>query len=62
MGFSAAIVGQNPFAFGQFGGVGGVIIRSEAGRSGTAHLTASHPTLGSAEATLTISKATGKHL
>ncbi len=58
----AAIVGQNPFAFGQFGGVGGVIIRSEAGRSGTAHLTASHPTLGSAEATLTISKATGKHL
>jgi beta-galactosidase len=58
----AAIVGQNPFAFGQFGGVGGVIIRSEAGRSGTAQVTAHHSTLGSAQATLTVTKATGKHL
>jgi beta-galactosidase len=58
----AAIVGQNPFAFGQFGGVGGVIIRSEAGRSGTAHVTVGHPTLGSAAANLTVARATGKHL
>ncbi len=58
----AAIVGQNPFAFAQFGGVGGVILRSEAGRSGTAHIAVSHPTLGSAQATLTVAKATGKHL
>ncbi len=58
----AAIVGQNPFAFGQFGGVGGVMIRSEAGRSGTAHVTVGHPTLGSAEANLTVTRATGKHL
>ncbi len=58
----AAIVGQNPFAFDQFGGVGGVIIRSEAGRSGTARFTASHPTLGSAQATLTVAKATGQYL
>jgi beta-galactosidase len=58
----AAIVGQNPFAFGQFGGVGGVIIRSEAGRSGTAQVTVRHPTLGGAQATLTVAKATGKYL
>ncbi len=58
----AAIVGQNPFAFGQFGGVGGVVIRSEAGRSGTAHVTARHPTLGSAQAHLTVTKATGRYL
>jgi beta-galactosidase len=58
----AAIVGQNPFAFGQFGGVGGVIIRSEARRSGTAHVTVAHSTLGRATAILTVTRATGKYL
>jgi beta-galactosidase len=58
----AAIVGQNPFPLDQVGGVGGVIIRSEAGRSGTAHVTVAHPTLGSAQATLTVARATGKYL
>ncbi|MEO6859334.1 MAG: glycoside hydrolase family 2 TIM barrel-domain containing protein [Solirubrobacteraceae bacterium] len=58
----AAIVGQNPFAFGEYGGVGGVIIRSEARRTGTVHITARHPTLGAAQATLTVAKATGRYL
>jgi beta-galactosidase len=58
----AAIVGQNPFAFAELGGVGGVIIRSEAGRSGTAQITVRHSTLGSAQATLTVTRATGKYL
>lgn len=58
----AAIVGQNPFEFGQFGGVGGVIIRSEARRSGAAEVTVAHPALGSAQAALTVTKATGRYL
>jgi beta-galactosidase len=49
----AAIVGQNPFAFAEYGGVGAVIIRSKARRTGTVHLTARHPTLGTARASLT---------
>ncbi len=48
----AAIVGQNPFAFAEYGGVGAVIIRSRAKRTGTVHITARHPTLGAATAIL----------
>jgi beta-galactosidase len=58
----AAIVGQNPFAFATYGGVGGVTIRSEADRSGTATVKASHPTLGTATAKLTVVKPTGLYL
>ncbi|HWF56411.1 MAG TPA: glycoside hydrolase family 2 TIM barrel-domain containing protein [Solirubrobacteraceae bacterium] len=58
----AVLVGQNPFAFQTYGGVGGVFIRSEAGRSGTVTVTASHPTLGTARAKLTVVKATGLYL
>jgi beta-galactosidase len=58
----AAIVGQNPFAFAEFGGTGAVIIRSRARRTGTVHVTARHPTLGAASATLTVARATGKYL
>ena len=58
----AAIVGQNPFAFETYGGVGGVEIRSEAGRTGKVKVTASHPTLGTASAKLTVVKATGLYL
>jgi beta-galactosidase len=56
------IVGQNPFAFGTYGGVGGVLLRSEAGKTGPVVVTASHPTLGTASATLTVVKASGKYL
>jgi beta-galactosidase len=58
----ATIVGQNPFAFVIYGGVGAVIIRSEAGRSGVVSVRASHPTLGTATAKLTVVKSSGRHL
>ena len=45
----ATLVGDNPFAFGQYGGLGAVWIRSQAGRPGAITLTASHPLLGQAE-------------
>ena len=45
----AALVGDNPFAFGQYGGLGAAWIRSLAGQPGAITLTASHPLLGQAE-------------
>jgi beta-galactosidase len=45
----AALVGDNPFAFGEYGGLGAVWIRSQAGQPGSITLTASHPRLGQAE-------------
>ena len=45
----ATLVGDNPFAFGQYGGLGAVWIRSLAGQPGAITLTASHPLLGQAE-------------
>ncbi|HJP79669.1 MAG TPA: glycoside hydrolase family 2 TIM barrel-domain containing protein [Pseudonocardiaceae bacterium] len=44
----AILVGDNPFAFADFGGVGAVWLRSIPSRPGPIRLTASHPTLGSA--------------
>ena len=48
----ATLVGDNPFAFGQYGGLGAVWIRSQAGQPGAITLTASHPLLGQAEVQL----------
>ncbi len=45
----ATLVGDNPFAFGQYGGLGAVWIRSLAGQPGAITLIASHPLLGQAE-------------
>jgi beta-galactosidase len=45
----ATLVGDNPFAFGEYGGLGAVWIRSQAGQPGTITLTASHPLLGQGE-------------
>jgi beta-galactosidase len=45
----ATLVGDNPFAFGEYGGLGAVWIRSQAGQPGDITLTASHPLLGQAE-------------
>jgi beta-galactosidase len=45
----ATLVGDNPFAFGEYGGLGAVWIRSQAGQPGAITLTASHPLLGQAE-------------
>lgn len=41
------LVGDNPFAFGDHGGVGAVWVRTRAGEAGTIGLTATHPLLGS---------------
>jgi beta-galactosidase len=45
----AMLLGDNPFEFGQYGGLGAVWIRSVAGRPGAITLAASHPLLGQAE-------------
>jgi beta-galactosidase len=45
----ATLLGDNPFEFGQYGGLGAVWIRSLPGRPGAITLTASHPLLGQAE-------------
>ena len=45
----AALVGDNPFDFGQYGGLGAVWIRSLAGQPGAITLSANHPLLGQAE-------------
>ena len=58
----AVLLGQNPFAFQEYGGVGGAMIRSEAGRTGTVTVRANHTTLGSATARLRVVKATGSYL
>jgi len=42
------LVGDNPFAFGEYGGLGAVWVRSMAGRPGTISVTAVHPALGAA--------------
>ena len=44
----AALVGDNPFAFGDYGGLGAVWIRSLNGRPGPIVLAASQPELGQA--------------
>jgi beta-galactosidase len=48
----AALIGDNPFAFGDYGGLGAVWIRSLAGRTGTITLAASQPHLGQAQVQL----------
>ena len=46
----AVLVGQDPFNFAGYGGVGGAYIRSEANHTGVVTVTASHPTLGAKRA------------
>jgi beta-galactosidase len=40
------LVGENPFPFGEYGGLGAVWIRSRSGRAGLISVAASHPGLG----------------
>jgi beta-galactosidase len=49
----AVLVGDNPFAFGDYGGVGGAFIRSLPARTGLARITAEHPSLGRASVQIT---------
>jgi beta-galactosidase len=59
----AALIGQNPFAFGSYGGVGGAFVRSVPGKTGQVTVTARHPTLGGACVPITITTAVpGKYL
>jgi len=44
----ATLIGQNPFAFGIYGGVGGAFIRSIPTKTGQVTVTVQHATLGSA--------------
>jgi beta-galactosidase len=50
---AATLVGDNPFAFGTYGGVGGAFVRSEPGQAGTITVIARHRALGSATVRLT---------
>jgi beta-galactosidase len=44
----AVLLGDNPFAFGTYGGLGAVWVRSVAGQFGEIAIVATHPTLGTA--------------
>jgi beta-galactosidase len=48
------LIGDNPFAFGDTGGVGAVWIRTVPGATGTVTVRASHPVLGSGEADIKV--------
>ena len=50
----ATLVGDNPFAFGTYGGVGGAFVCSRPGQAGLVSVTASHPVLGQAAVRITV--------
>jgi beta-galactosidase len=49
----ATLIGDNPFPFGDYGGVGGAFVRSLEGQPGLVRVTARHPALGDATVALT---------
>jgi beta-galactosidase len=52
----AALVGDNPFAFADAGGVGAVWVRTVPNSPGTVRVTVTHPTLGSGAVTMTVTE------
>jgi beta-galactosidase len=56
------LIGDNPFAFGTYGGVGGAFVRSMEGGTGRITVTARHPALGSARGAVRVTPATGSYL
>jgi beta-galactosidase len=50
----ATLIGDNPFPFGEYGGVGGAFVRSVPGRTGQVTIQAEHLTLGAATALITV--------
>ena len=56
------LIGDNPFAFGEYGGLGAVWLRSRPGRSGPVTVVAEHPRLGRARVALTVTPAGRQHL
>lgn len=57
----AELIGDNPFPFAAFGGVGGSFVRSLAAQTGVVTVGASHPTLGQATGRLEVVEAFGDH-
>ena len=51
------LIGDNPFAFGEYGGLGAVWLRSRPGRSGPVTVIAEHPRLGRARVTVSVATA-----
>jgi beta-galactosidase len=58
----AELIGDNPFQFGAYGGLGAVWIRSRPGKSGPVTVTARHPVLGRAQVQLTVAPASRQRL
>jgi len=56
----ATLIGDNPFEFGEFGGVGGAFVRSLPGPTGLVTIQALHNTLGQATARLRVTPAVGR--
>lgn len=54
VGGPGALVGDNPFAFSDAGGVGAVWVRTLANSPGTISVQAAHPSLGTAQAAITV--------
>jgi len=52
----ATLIGDNPFGFGAYGGVGGAFVRSRPGRAGLVRVTARHPALGQATVRITVTR------
>jgi len=50
----ATLIGDNPFDFGTYGGVGGAFVRSRPGLAGPVKITAEHPDLGRATVRMTV--------
>jgi beta-galactosidase len=57
----ATLIGDNPFEFAEYGGVGGAFVRSLPGRPGRVTVQAQHATLGQATARLTVAPAVGRN-
>jgi beta-galactosidase len=53
----AVLVGDNPFAFAAYGGVGGAFIRSLHAQTGLVQITAEHPWLGRTSVQVTVTSA-----
>jgi beta-galactosidase len=50
----ATLIGDNPFPFAEYGGVGSCFVRSRPGRTGRVTISARHPSLGRAQARLAV--------
>jgi hypothetical protein len=48
------LIGDNPFPFGSYGGVGGAFLRSHPGKAGPVHVRARHYALGRATVNLKV--------